>query len=113
MDVQAFAVGWAAAYSCKDDCIVEAEAATEAVGNILATAAAEAYAGVCGGGLLCTLLAAQQSRTTSTTYLCFQSFGQQKEFSNTSAMHRYMVRMSDKINIRCLTREVLACRRCG
>jgi hypothetical protein len=47
--VQAFAEGWAAAYTCKDDCIVEVEVVTKAVGEVLAKAAAEAYAAVCSG----------------------------------------------------------------
>jgi hypothetical protein len=52
MDVQAFAQGWAGAYTCKDTCLVEVDVVTEAVGSILATAAAEAYAGVCSGVIL-------------------------------------------------------------
>jgi hypothetical protein len=49
--VQAWADAYASTYDCKETCLVEATAAADAVGSVLAKAASEAYASVCAGML--------------------------------------------------------------
>jgi hypothetical protein len=46
---RAWAGAWAAGIQCDDKCFVEIEAVVEVVGKILADAATDAYAFVCGG----------------------------------------------------------------
>lgn len=49
--MQAFAEAWARAYNCEKTCIVEVDAAVSSIGEVLVTAATEAYAHVCAGTL--------------------------------------------------------------
>lgn len=49
--MQAYANAWAAAIEC-DECEVDVEAAVSTIGNILVTAATEAYGALCASAML-------------------------------------------------------------